>query len=90
MEGGHKGGSRQAGAPVRVLHGVGGRAGSLTGERVTHVGAERAAAAGPPWPQLVPMCRRHCRGTSHRGTGVAPGLLRPSPSSAGVALYKYS
>lgn len=29
------------------------------------------------------MCHRH------RGTGVAPGVLHPLPSSAGVAMYKY-
>lgn len=52
------------------------------------VGAERVTAAGPPWPQPVPTCHRPR--TSHRGTGVAPSILCPWPSSAGVALYKYS
>lgn len=83
MDRGHKGGSRQERAQVKVLHGVGGRAVNLVGEGVTRMGAGRAAATGPPQPQLVPMCRRH------RGTGVAPGVLHLLPSSAGVAMYKY-
>lgn len=57
------------------------------GKRGTHVGAERAMAAGPPRPQLVPPGR--CHRTSHRGTGVAPASSVPRPA-AGLATREQS
>lgn len=85
MDRGHKGGSRQERAQVRVLHGVGDRAESFMGEGVSRVGAERAA--GPPWGHSW---------SHHAAAGQATGAQQSRPASsvprleAGVAWYKYS